>query len=205
MLELLSDTWKAIVSNHAVPYATWNCTGIVLEPYWNYCGTHENCTVTIVGHMRTVLELLWDTWEPYWNYCGTHENCTGTIVGHMRGAHGQSSHHKGQWKAWVRMLAPTFNSSDLHFQTLDILIFALHNSCKKWRKMTKVLGPQIIQAQRRLTTTSLRSVEQNRNMSGRNQTFKSFEKAMLMMLTVLIVMYYGLLNQLGNPNGRAVR
>ena len=71
--------------------------------------------------------------------------------------------------------------------------------------MTKVLGPQIIQAQRRLTTTSLRSVEQNRNMSGRNQTFKSFEKAMLMMLTVLIVMYYGLLNQLGNPNGRAVR
>ena len=155
--------------------------------------------------MRAVLELLWDTCEAYWNYCGTHESRAVTIVGHMRGAHGQSSHHKGQWKAWVRMLAPTFNSSDLHFQNLDILISALHNSCKKWRKMTKVLGPQIIQAQRRLTTTSLRSVEQNRNMSGRNQTFKSFEKAMLMMLTVLIVMYYGLLNQLGNPNGRAVR
>ena len=42
--------------------------------------------------------------------------CTGTFGVHVRGTHGQSSHHRGQWKAWVRMLAPTFNFSDPHFK-----------------------------------------------------------------------------------------
>ena len=37
---------------------------------------------------------------------------------------------------------------------------------------------------------------------GKNE--RHFEKAMLMMLTMLIAMYYGILNQLGNLNGHAV-